>query len=572
MNHSFHFFHNSVTFDKLNNNILDKNGVLVLKICNLCNVPGLYNPVLEKTMIKKKSLINYKKFFGFRDINSKTVSNYKIKVNINFNEISKLIKSGREIPQRESLFKLLRRNINSKLKNDELINTIVDTNTNTNTNTDGIKSNKLITYYSDSIVNCEGLYFDIELERIYLSNSDILRNKYNTISKESLYFYQSRDKLDKFFENNNNFILLTENPNKYKFLEKSINNIHFLDSNKNYTFNELNNQNIVMDFSKLLESEENTENFVECRKYEYSFLKESEKSKKIVIPQLLNYSNVILDDSIYYSNKIGKTQIIKSFIGSSNIVILSRFFYKYRISDIKNWYNTILDKDIVISRDFVSKIVALSSSEIIKLNSKESNIKTIILESFELEYFNKNFNKYSFNIEEFTSLPYNFIKDKYRHITFLPEETCGICFDELTNKNIAVTSSCNHYFCINCLEKVIKIKSQCPLCRTTTDACKGIFEDLNKYYGKKIKFINQYINKNKNTNIVLVSKFKRTRNTLENIFSKKKIISVKDYSYVENCIESCTLFFMETLTDEYKYINYLISNNKSFFFNLKLKA
>ena len=62
MNHSFHFFHNSVTFDKLNNNILDKNGVLVLKICNLCNVPGLYMPVLEKTMIKKKSLINYKKF------------------------------------------------------------------------------------------------------------------------------------------------------------------------------------------------------------------------------------------------------------------------------------------------------------------------------------------------------------------------------------------------------------------------------------------------------------------------------------------------------------------------------
>ena len=242
-------------------------------------------------MIKKKSLINYKKFFGFRDINSKTVSNYKIKVNINFKEIRNLLLSGREIPQRNSLFKLLRRNIRDKLKNDELIHTLP--------NQEIVKTNKLITYYSDSIINCEGLYFDIEFERIYLSSLDILRNKYNTIPKESFYFYQSRDKLESFFNcsENNNFILLSEHPQRYIFLKKQINNIVFFDSSKNYTFGELENKSIIIDFSKLVQCEENTENYTECRKYEYSFLKESERAKKIVIPQLLNYNNVILDDS-----------------------------------------------------------------------------------------------------------------------------------------------------------------------------------------------------------------------------------------------------------------------------------
>lgn len=563
MNHSFHFFHNSVTFDKLNNNILDKNGVLVLKVCNLCNVPGLYMPVLEKTMIKKKSLINYKKFFGFRDINSQTVSNYKIKVNINFKEIRNLLLSGREIPQRNSLFKLLRRNIREKLKKDELIHTLP--------NQEIVNVNKLITYYSDSIINCEGLYFDIELERIYLSSLDILRNKYNTISRESFYFYQSRDKLESFFNcsENNRFVLLTEYPQKYMFIKKQINNIVFFDSSKNYTFGELENKSIIIDFSKLFQCEENTENFSECRKYEYSFLKESDKSKKIVILQLLDYNNVILDDSLVDSNKIGKREIIRSFIGDKNTIILSRFFYKYRISDFKYWFNEILDKSTVVSRDLVCKIVSMSHKEKVKLTSRDQ-IKTLTLENFEKEYFNQNFNKYTFNIEEFNSLPYNFIKEKYKTITFLPEEACGICYDELTPKNIAVTSTCNHYFCINCLEKAVHIKKECPLCRTTTEVCHAVFNDISDYYGKKIKFINGFLIKNKNFDIVVISKFEKTRNTLKDIFRDKQGISIEDYKYIENNINNNTIFFMEELGERDKYLKYLIGNNKSFSLALKL--
>ena len=78
----------------------------------------------------------------------------------------------------------------------------------------------------------------------------------------------------------NRFVLLTEYPQKYLFLKKYINNLTFFDSSKNYTFGELENKSIIIDFSKLVQCEENTENFIECRKYEYSFLKDTQKSKK----------------------------------------------------------------------------------------------------------------------------------------------------------------------------------------------------------------------------------------------------------------------------------------------------
>ena len=211
----------------------------------------------------------------------------------------------------------------------------------------------------------------------------------------------------------------------------------------------------------------------------------------------------------------------------------------------------------------------MSNKEKVKLTSRD-NVKTFTLENFEKEYFNQNFNKYTFNIEEFNSLPFNFIKDKYKTIAFLPEEACGICYDELTPKNIAVTSTCNHYFCIDCLEKAVQVKNECPLCRTHTGVCKAVFNDKSHYHGKKIKFINDYLLKNKNFGITLISKFEKTRNTLKEIFRGREEIIIQDHSYIENNIDNNTIFFMEQLDERDKYLKYLINNNKSFSLTLKL--
>ena len=53
----------------------------------------------------------------------------------------------------------------------------------------------------------------------------------------------------------------------------------------------------------------------------------------------------------------------------------------------------------------------MSNKEKVKLTSRD-NVKTFTLENFEKEYFNQNFNKYTFNIEEFNSLPLQFYKRK----------------------------------------------------------------------------------------------------------------------------------------------------------------
>ncbi len=102
-------------------------------------------------MIKKKSLVNYKKWFGFREISGDTAYNYKIRVDINFKLIREHLQCGFDIPQRIFFFKLLRRNIKHE---DELIHTIEP-------HTNSIQKGELVTYFSDNIIECDNLYFDI---------------------------------------------------------------------------------------------------------------------------------------------------------------------------------------------------------------------------------------------------------------------------------------------------------------------------------------------------------------------------------------------------------------------------
>lgn len=41
-------------------------------------------------------------------------------------------------------------------------------------------------------------------------------------------------------------------------------------------------------------------------------------------------------------------------------------------------------------------------------------------------------------------------------------EECPICFNDVAN----YTSCCGHNLCYNCWDKIIKIKCECPICRT----------------------------------------------------------------------------------------------------------
>jgi hypothetical protein len=46
------------------------------------------------------------------------------------------------------------------------------------------------------------------------------------------------------------------------------------------------------------------------------------------------------------------------------------------------------------------------------------------------------------------------------------EQSCPICFETFDNDRCrAAFTSCGHPFCENCLEKIMKLKPFCPLCR-----------------------------------------------------------------------------------------------------------
>ena len=177
------------------------------------------------------------------------------------------------------------------------------------------------------------------------------------------------------------------------------------------------------------------------------------------------------------------------------------------------------------------------------------------------EYFNQNFNKYTFNIEEFNSLPYNFIKEKYKTATFLPEETCGICYDELTPKNIVVTSVITTFVLV--VLKSGAYKKRMSIGRTT-GVCNAVFNDISDYYGKKINFIQNFLIKNKNFDIVIISKFEKTENTLREIFRDKKKYLLKTINILKIILIVILFFFMEELGERDKYLKYLIGSNKSF--------
>ena len=547
MNHSFHYFNDKVTFDRRRNFILDKNKILLLKLCNLCNHEGLYTPSLEKTMIKKKSLVNYKSWFGFREIQSDTSYNYKITINVDFSKMKYLLVNGLDIPQRNLFFKLLKRNFSKR--EDSLIHKIVEDNNIPKSS----YYNGSFTYYSDNILSIDNLYFDIEYDRIYLNSSDIVRNRFVCIPLETFLFYKNVNTLNKFIESQTNSCILTLNEKIYDEKYPRIR------STTKETFDAFKNKTVVVDLSTFQNTLEQSLNFIECKRYEYSLI---DYSNKKVIPQLLCYDTLVLDDSIFNSTQ--KHDIVKSYINNSNVKIISKYYYKYRKSDINKWLNTILGKNYTISTDFIVQLMEYSSFEKVKLNNSKK-LKLFHLEQFEKKYLQKCKSDYSFNIDEFFSLPYNFIRREIKQINLLPDESCSICLEEITSDNIGVTSTCNHYYCHTCLVKALKGSNNCPLCRTFTKPHKGILDEMTSYYGKKLKYLMNLIDIEQN--IVVTSRYTETIKSLIDLGINTLTYTDLEENEYKNKFD--TIVFMESLNNEDDYIQYFVNDKKKIYLDYK---
>jgi hypothetical protein len=75
----------------------------------------------------------------------------------------------------------------------------------------------------------------------------------------------------------------------------------------------------------------------------------------------------------------------------------------------------------------------------------------------------------------------------------MEERTCGICY-EICNSNNIIWLICAHIFCVNCINRSLRIKNECPICRTANDE-ESMLEyikdlSLKEYENKNINYYN----------------------------------------------------------------------------------
>lgn len=79
------------------------------------------------------------------------------------------------------------------------------------------------------------------------------------------------------------------------------------------------------------------------------------------------------------------------------------------------------------------------------------------------------------------------------------ERVCGICLEKYNNNNIK-RLICTHIFCMKCIDRSLKIKNECPICRCNND------ENIMLEYIKDIS-LKEYENKY-NKEIINFGKYK----------------------------------------------------------------
>lgn len=88
------------------------------------------------------------------------------------------------------------------------------------------------------------------------------------------------------------------------------------------------------------------------------------------------------------------------------------------------------------------------------------------------------------------------------------KEICGICYDECDVNNITYLI-CAHVFCMKCISRSLKIKNECPICRTVNDEVK-IIEQVKKISLIEYEHNNSRI-KNLDCEILTFGKYKNKR-------------------------------------------------------------
>ena len=280
---------------------------------------------------------------------------------------------------------------------------------------------------------------------------------------------------------------------------------------------------------------------------------------KFLIDEIISYKN-----TIFIGNEKQKEQF-------KNIIT------KIDIVDTNNVYNTIviLDTSIDISKIKYNKIIVCVN----KTNNIKINEVILLLDKF----FKINFNKYSLNnkliynilslcvfrnysqklikINQLKIQDNNYINIKHFRIdTELTNRMCSICF----NTNINIETSCKHYFCSNCVSKLLhKNKLCCPYCRLNINInnLTYLVKSKNEIMSDKTNINNKYkylIKKSMKNDIYIISNNNSKINCLLNLY---KFMDIKPNIYTINNISNININNIYFLDKQEKYDINSISNS-----------
>ena len=579
--HSFHYFENKVKLE--NNTIIDtKTNKIIQVLSNFYRDKSIFNVKIERVLNKKKSLQNYKRFFRDKNVNYNICYNTKIVIEVNENNLVKSLKNN-NFNDRKNFFALLKRNV------DNLNSVTLETNLDDVVNKNQILSESInFNYLGKSVIKIGNLIYDIQLERVYFNEEDIIKNKYNfkienlsvLFSDNTDYIFKTLNNRDLFNNYNQNLIIFSESKHNLSQIIKDLQIISYVfldcDNISNITYSEIIGKTIIVSYETLINSykynflinEESYNDTIECLQkfqerymYETSFMKRDKfLNLKFIILQSLKFDNLIIYDFKLNENRYLDNILLKLIKFKKSYFISQDFLY-YKVgsflAQLENFYDVTLNFES-ISKTFISNILRQVYIDDYSTLSRE---KPILF-------------KYSMTEEQIITNSNNLIKSEKRSLPllfpikkiqiddqkFINNNECAICLEKLKSNN-TIKTSCNHYFCISCVSKQLSSENsiKCSLCRKQLSVKKDMCQLVNKpkNISGKVGKIFQNINKgtvivsNYNDNLVLLSKI---LTNWDNEFNDILLINSKCINNKEFTANKSLLFLENKVEKQTRYL------------------
>ena len=206
-----------------------------------------------------------------------------------------------------------------------------------------------------SIIKIGNLIYDIDLERVYFNEEDIIKNKYNfKIENLSVLFSDNTDYISKMLNNrdvfnnyNQNLIIFSERKHNLSQIIKDLQIISYVfldcDNISNITYSEITEKTIIVSYETLINSykynfsinDESYNDTIECLQkfqeryiYETSFMKrEKFLNLKFIILQSLTLDNLIIYDFKLNENRYLDNILLKLLKFKKSYFISQDFLY-----------------------------------------------------------------------------------------------------------------------------------------------------------------------------------------------------------------------------------------------------